>query len=56
MFQVCDQPLIFLLDTPGVLSPQIESVETGLKLALCGEWLCRQTLGDLGGETITGLC
>ncbi|XP_054839334.1 mitochondrial ribosome-associated GTPase 1 isoform X2 [Eublepharis macularius] len=34
--QVCDRPLMFLLDTPGVLSPQIESVEIGLKLALCG--------------------
>uniref|UniRef100_A0A2D4MWA1 G domain-containing protein n=2 Tax=Micrurus spixii TaxID=129469 RepID=A0A2D4MWA1_9SAUR len=27
---------MYLLDTPGVLSPQIKSVETGLKLALCG--------------------
>lgn len=26
-----------LLDTPGVLPPKIESVETGMKLALCGE-------------------
>nr|XP_003225458.1 PREDICTED: mitochondrial ribosome-associated GTPase 1 [Anolis carolinensis] len=34
--QVCERPLIFLLDTPGVLSPQIECIETGLKLALCG--------------------
>ncbi|XP_053160757.1 mitochondrial ribosome-associated GTPase 1 isoform X2 [Hemicordylus capensis] len=34
--QVCERPLMFLLDTPGVLSPQIGSVETGLKLALCG--------------------
>nr|XP_020038166.1 mitochondrial ribosome-associated GTPase 1 isoform X4 [Castor canadensis] len=34
--QVCERPPIFLLDTPGVLAPQIESVETGLKLALCG--------------------
>lgn len=25
-----------LLDTPGVLPPRIESVETGMKLALCG--------------------
>uniref|UniRef100_A0A8C8ZU91 Mitochondrial GTPase 1 n=1 Tax=Prolemur simus TaxID=1328070 RepID=A0A8C8ZU91_PROSS len=33
---VCEQPLVFLLDTPGVLAPRIESVETGLKLALCG--------------------
>uniref|UniRef100_A0A8D0DIJ8 Mitochondrial ribosome-associated GTPase 1 n=1 Tax=Salvator merianae TaxID=96440 RepID=A0A8D0DIJ8_SALMN len=34
--QVCERPIMFLLDTPGVLSPRIESVETGLKLALCG--------------------
>ncbi|XP_054975246.1 mitochondrial ribosome-associated GTPase 1 isoform X1 [Sorex araneus] len=34
--QVCERPLMFLLDTPGVLAPQIASVETGLKLALCG--------------------
>ncbi|XP_069871509.1 mitochondrial ribosome-associated GTPase 1-like [Dipodomys merriami] len=34
--QVCERPLMFLLDTPGVLSPRIESVEVGLKLALCG--------------------
>ncbi|KAM5271874.1 mitochondrial ribosome-associated GTPase 1 [Ctenodactylus gundi] len=34
--QVSERPLMFLLDTPGVLSPRIESVETGLKLALCG--------------------
>lgn len=34
--QVCERPLMFLLDTPGVLAPHIASVETGLKLALCG--------------------
>ncbi|XP_078246757.1 mitochondrial ribosome-associated GTPase 1 isoform X1 [Pogona vitticeps] len=34
--QVCDRPLMFLLDTPGVLTPRIPNVETGLKLALCG--------------------
>lgn len=28
---------MYLLDTPGVLPPRIESVETGMKLALCGE-------------------
>lgn len=35
--QVCERPPVFLLDTPGVLAPRIGSVETGLKLALCGE-------------------
>ncbi|XP_055358460.1 mitochondrial ribosome-associated GTPase 1 [Betta splendens] len=34
--QVCERPLMYLLDTPGVLPPKIESVETGMKLALCG--------------------
>ncbi|PNJ30119.1 MTG1 isoform 3 [Pongo abelii] len=34
--EVSERPLLFLLDTPGVLAPRIESVETGLKLALCG--------------------
>ncbi|XP_069609149.1 mitochondrial ribosome-associated GTPase 1 isoform X3 [Ranitomeya imitator] len=34
--EVSENPLIYLLDTPGVLSPQVESVETGMKLALCG--------------------
>ncbi|XP_016013042.2 mitochondrial ribosome-associated GTPase 1 isoform X3 [Rousettus aegyptiacus] len=34
--QVCERPPVFLLDTPGVLAPRIGSVETGLKLALCG--------------------
>ncbi|XP_063819484.1 mitochondrial ribosome-associated GTPase 1 isoform X2 [Pseudophryne corroboree] len=34
--QMSENPLIYLLDTPGVLSPRIESVETGMKLALCG--------------------
>uniref|UniRef100_A0A8C3VG06 Mitochondrial GTPase 1 n=1 Tax=Catagonus wagneri TaxID=51154 RepID=A0A8C3VG06_9CETA len=34
--QVCERPPVFLLDTPGVLAPRIQSVETGLKLALCG--------------------
>lgn len=28
---------MYLLDTPGVLPPKIESLETGMKLALCGE-------------------
>ncbi|XP_055280325.1 mitochondrial ribosome-associated GTPase 1 isoform X2 [Moschus berezovskii] len=34
--QVSERPLMFLLDTPGVLAPRIPSVEIGLKLALCG--------------------
>lgn len=45
--QVSENPLIYLLDTPGVLSPRIESVETGMKLALCGT-----ILDHLVGEDI----
>lgn len=33
--KVSHDPLIYVLDTPGVLSPKINNVETGLKLALC---------------------
>ncbi|KAF3842143.1 hypothetical protein F7725_024094 [Dissostichus mawsoni] len=45
--QVCERPIIHLLDTPGVLPPKIESVETGMKLALCGT-----ILDHLVGEEI----
>ncbi|XP_047459934.1 mitochondrial ribosome-associated GTPase 1 [Mugil cephalus] len=45
--QVCERPLMYLLDTPGVLPPKIESVETGMKLALCGT-----ILDHLVGEDI----
>ncbi|NXV45087.1 MTG1 GTPase, partial [Uria aalge] len=34
--QVCEKPLMYLVDTPGVLPPRLEDVETGMKLALCG--------------------
>lgn len=37
--QVCGRPIMHLLDTPGVLPPKIESVETGMKLALCGNFV-----------------
>ncbi|XP_029305583.1 mitochondrial ribosome-associated GTPase 1 [Cottoperca gobio] len=45
--QVCERPIMYLLDTPGVLPPKIESVETGMKLALCGT-----ILDHLVGEDI----
>ncbi|XP_072281237.1 mitochondrial ribosome-associated GTPase 1 isoform X2 [Pyxicephalus adspersus] len=45
--QISENPLIYLLDTPGVLSPRIENVETGMKLALCGT-----ILDHLVGEDI----
>ncbi|XP_069695216.1 mitochondrial GTPase 1 [Periplaneta americana] len=33
--KVSDNPLVYLLDTPGILTPNITDVETGLRLALC---------------------
>ncbi|XP_069741411.1 mitochondrial ribosome-associated GTPase 1 isoform X1 [Narcine bancroftii] len=45
--QVCERPIIHLLDTPGVFFPHVESVEVGLKLALCGT-----ILDHLVGEEI----
>lgn len=45
--QVCERPIVHLLDTPGVLPPKIQSVETGMKLALCGT-----ILDHLVGEDI----
>lgn len=33
--KICEDPLIYLLDTPGVLMPNIRDVESGMKLALC---------------------
>lgn len=45
--KISQNPLIYVLDTPGVLSPVIRNVEAGLKLALCA------TLQDhLVGEEI----
>ncbi|XP_009075471.1 PREDICTED: mitochondrial ribosome-associated GTPase 1 [Acanthisitta chloris] len=34
--QVCEKPLVYLVDTPGVLPPKLGDVETGMKLAICG--------------------
>lgn len=33
--KISEDPLIYLLDTPGVLMPNIKEMEMGLKLALC---------------------
>lgn len=34
--KIAENPTIFLLDTPGILTPRIEDPHTGLKLALAG--------------------
>ncbi|XP_060535688.1 mitochondrial GTPase 1 [Cylas formicarius] len=45
--KMSENPLIYMLDTPGILTPTIADIETGLKLALCA------TIQDhLVGETI----
>lgn len=33
--KVCEDPPIYLLDTPGVLMPHIREMEVGMKLAVC---------------------
>jgi len=35
-FKVCDEPLAYLIDTPGVMLPKVNETEVGLKLALTG--------------------
>ncbi|OAF71734.1 Mitochondrial ribosome-associated GTPase 1 [Intoshia linei] len=34
--KVCDNPSFYMLDTPGILSPSIDSIEAGMRIALCG--------------------
>lgn len=36
--KVCEDPPIYLLDTPGVLMPHIKDIEVGMKLALCSSF------------------
>jgi mitochondrial GTPase 1 len=33
--KISEDPLIYVLDTPGVLTPKIKDIEQGMKLALC---------------------
>lgn len=33
--KICEDPLIYILDTPGVMMPNITNIEMGMKLALC---------------------
>ena len=36
--RVSDDPLVYLLDTPGIMLPNIRNLETGMKLAACGKF------------------
>ena len=33
--KICEDPYIYMLDTPGILMPNIRNMEVGMKLALC---------------------
>lgn len=35
--RVSTNPSVFLLDTPGILMPNIKDMHVGMKLAACGE-------------------
>ena len=37
--RVNNDPLVYLVDTPGILMPNIRNLHVGFKLALCGEIL-----------------
>lgn len=34
--KVSTDPLVYVFDTPGIWTPYIPDIETGMKLALCG--------------------
>ena len=34
--RVSDNPLVYLIDTPGISLPNIKNLEMGMKLAACG--------------------
>ena len=35
--KVSSDPLVYLLDTPGIMMPKINDLHTGMKLACCGK-------------------
>lgn len=35
--QIGEKPSVYVLDTPGILVPNIDNIDTGLKLALTGK-------------------
>lgn len=37
--QVSANPLVYVYDSPGIISPTITDMHTGMKLALCGTHL-----------------
>lgn len=41
--RISDDPLIYVLDTPGILMPNIKNMHMGMRLAACG----KLTMNDL---------
>ena len=41
-----NRPVVWLYDTPGIMTPFVKDVEVGMKLALCGK------IRSLEGEII----
>ena len=38
--KVSHDPVVYLLDTPGIMMPKINNLDTGMKLACCGRlWI-----------------
>lgn len=36
--RVCEKPAVYLLDTPGIMNPNINNMETGMRLATCASF------------------
>jgi len=35
--KICESPLVYLFDTPGILQPRFSTLTNGMKLAVCGK-------------------
>lgn len=49
-------PLMYLVDTPGVLPPKLGDVEMGMKLALCGKMHSGPELALATGQSSATVC
>lgn len=47
-FQVSRSPPVFVIDSPGILQPKIETIEDGLKLALTGRVVWSTNVSQYG--------
>ena len=42
--KVSHSPPVYIYDTPGILTPNIPDIESGMRLAVCGEWSSTQSI------------